>query len=623
MDIELIEIRDFLAATPPFDQLPPEALDALPEALELRYVRRGTQVLSIGDRNDRLHIVRSGAIDVTDKDGVLLARAGEGDIFGERSVLRGGEVHTNTRSIEDTLLYELPDEQFKALLREHKRFAYYYEPTDNVRLHEAVQPQLEADDSGFNLMATNVGDLLSRPAVQIGAEDSIREAAQIMSSQRVSSLLVERAGGGLAGIVTDRDLRTRCVAAGRSPDEPVHTIMTADPMHISVSSYAYEALLMMARNNVHHLPVLENGQLAGMVTANDLMHRRSASVVYLVSDIHKQKDVAGLTDSARHLPLLLRSMVEADATAHSIGHMFSSAGEAINVRLLTLAEQQLGPPPVPYVWLAAGSQARHEQTARSDQDNCLLLSDDYDAEQHGEYFEALARFVCDGLNECGYVYCPGEVMASNSEWRQPLKTWRGYFNRWVKTPQPKALMLASVFFDMRPLYGDTALFDQLQAHVLEQASDNRVFLAHMASNALQHSPPLGFFRGFVLVKGGAHGATLDLKHRGVVPITDLARVYALASGISAVNTQERLIDASGKGELSVSGSADLRDALEFVSTVRLRHQARQIRAGEPPDNFMPPQDLSGFERSHLKSAFAIVSTLQQALELRFQVASLG
>ena len=301
MDIELLEIRDFLAGLHPFDQLPPKVLDTLPGALVVRYARRGTPLLAIGDKNENLFIVRSGAVDVTDADGTLLARLGEGDTFGARSLLRGGDVISNARAIEDTLLYLLPGERFKTLLAEHKPFAYHYEPTETARLRDAVQVRVDPERSSFNLMATMVGDLLTRAPVMIGAHASIREAAQLMSEQRVSSLLVEDPAGGLAGIVTDRDLRNRCVAAGRPASDPVSSIMTPEPMHISSNAYAYEALLMMARSNVHHLPVLDDGEVKGMVTATDLLHRRSASAVYLVGSIHKQRDVAGLADAARQL----------------------------------------------------------------------------------------------------------------------------------------------------------------------------------------------------------------------------------------------------------------------------------------------------------------------------------
>ena len=217
------------------------------------------------------------------------------------------------------------------------------------------------------------------------------------------------------------------------------------------------------------------------------------------------------------------------------------------------------------------------------------------------------------------TYCPGDVMASNPKWRQPLAVWRSYFDKWIFNPQPKALMYASIFFDLQCVRGDAGLLESLQSEVLKKTRGNTIFLAYMTANALQFHPPLGIFKQFVLEKGGAEEKALNMKKRGIVPITDLARVYALSAGVNALNTRDRLEAASKAGVLSRSGMADLRDALEFIASVRLQHQSQQIRAGQTPDNFVPPEHLSSLERRHLKDAFDVVDTIQTAMESSNQV----
>ena len=276
-------------------------------------------------------------------------------------------------------------------------------------------------------------------------------------------------------------------------------------------------------------------------------------------------------------------------------------------------------PPVDYVWVAAGSQARNEQTAKSDQDNCLVLDNRYDPAQHGAYFKELARFVCDGLDACGYIYCPGEMMAMTDQWRQPQRVWADYFARWTSTPDPKALMLTCVFFDLRAVHGQSALLDDLRRDVLQRTQGNSLFLAHMVGNALQHQPPLGLFKGIATIRSGEHKGTVDLKHTGVVPIVDLARVYALAGGDNAVNTHDRLVGAAAGGAISEQSARDLRDALEFLAFTRIQHQARQITAGDKPDNYLRLDDLSNFERTQLKDAFTVVQSLQNVLSHRYRM----
>jgi CBS domain-containing protein len=357
-----------------------------------------------------------------------------------------------------------------------------------------------------------------------------------------------------------------------------------------------------------------------MVTATDVTEQHSTSAVFLAGDIHKQTSLQGLVAAAAKVKTLQKHLAAAGASAFSTGHIVTAITDALTTRLLHLAEMQFGPAPVDFAWVAAGSQARHEQTAKSDQDNCMVLDDAYDPAAHGSYFKQLATFVCDGLAACGYVHCPGEMMAMTDKWRQPQHHWAELFRQWVDTPEPMALMLTCVFFDVRVVAGRPDLLDTLRQRTLQRTRDNRLFLAHMVGNALTRQPPLGLFGGLTTLRSGEHKGALDLKHTGIVPIIDLARVYALAAGHPAVNTHERLAHAAESGEISPQGVRDLRDALEYLSLVRIRHQSRRIAAGFEADNFLRPEELSNFERSQLKDAFGVVKSIQDVLAQRYRMA---
>ncbi|WP_439518625.1 putative nucleotidyltransferase substrate binding domain-containing protein [Hydrogenophaga sp.] len=466
-------------------------------------------------------------------------------------------------------------------------------------------------------MSTPIRTLLRRAPVTVSPGLTIREAAMIMSEQRVSSVLIVEQEA-LFGLVTDRDLRNRVLATGLDPGRPIVDIATLAPLTIGVDQTAFDATLLMAQHNIHHLPVMESGRIAGMINATDLTEQHSTSAVYLAGDIHKQRTLEGLQQASGRIGRLQQTLAESGASAYNTGHVITAITDAITARLLQLAEVQLGPAPVDYVWVAAGSQARNEQSARTDQDNCLVLDDDFDEGLHGEYFKALATSVCDGLNACGFVHCPGEMMAMTDAWRQPRRRWADYFARWTGQPDPKSLMLTCVFFDMRAIQGKSELLEDLRDDVLQRTQGNSIFLAHLVSNALDHVPALGLFKGLSAQRSGEHKGTIDLKHNGIVPIVDLARVYALAGGHGAVNTHDRLVVAPSGGGISEQSARDLRDTLEFLGTLRLQHQARQMEQGVPPDNFLDPQEVSNFERTQLKDAFSVVQTLQSVLGQRFQ-----
>ena len=203
------------------------------------------------------------------------------------------------------------------------------------------------------------------------------------------------------------------------------------------------------------------------------------------------------------------------------------------------------------------------------------------------------------------------------KWRQPRQVWADHFTHWVQRPDAMALMLTSVFFDVRAVHGDAELLHGLRRDVLARTKANRLFLVHMVGNALKQRPPLGLFGQITTSRSGEHPRSVDLKHGGIVPIVDLARIYALAGGLDAVNTQDRLAVAASSGEVTAKAARDLGEALEFISTLRIDHQTRQIAAGEAPDNHLRLEELSTFERSTLKDAFGLVQQMQAVLGQRY------
>lgn len=616
MEIEELEIRDFIGAQRPFDQLPADALAATVEALTVRYVRRETDIPETEQGEAALSMVRNGAVELRADTDELLARLGEGDLLGYRASAHELAKSFHYVAIEDTLLYRLPASFVDRLCEEHSQIAWFLAPAGAGRLRDAVRHHDDSSDSPLNLTDTRLGDLLGREPVHLPPTASIRRAAEVMSEQKISSMLVVE-DGMLFGVLTDRDLRLRVIAAGLDYESPLSDVMTMAPVTAGVDTNAYEALLTMARHRIHHLPVVDGDRVAGVVTASDFIERHTTSSVYLAADIHRQDTVEALSDVAGRLPLLVRNLAAAGASAERTQRIVTGIADALAIRLLELAERKFGAPPVDYAWVVAGSQARGEFTIASDQDNALILDDAYDHVQDGSYFDALAHFVCDGLAQCGQPLCPGNVMATNPEWREPLSSWQARFAHWIDNPDPTALMHGCTFFDMRHLYGDVALSSALRRSLLERTRGNTIFLSHLTGNALSRQPPLGFFRNFVLSGGRDETGVLDLKHAGVVPIVELARVYALAGGIDEVSTRDRLKAAANTDELSDSGSRDLGDALTFLSDTRFRHQARQLEAGIEPDSLVAPDTLSRFERGHLKDAFAIVRSMQRSLAQRF------
>ena len=443
-----------------------------------------------------------------------------------------------------------------------------------------------------------------------------------MTEQSVSCVLVMSSAGlqaaEIQGIVTDRDLRTRVVAAGRNADETAaRDIMTAEPVTIGADDSVFEAMLVMLRRNIHHLPVVHHGHPIGLINLSDIIRYESHSSLYLVNRISNQTSVDGLKSLLRDLRGTCIRMVRDGATAHMIGSAISGIGRAFTQRLLELAEKKLGPPPVPYCFMVLGSMARDEQLLVTDQDNALVLDDSFDPIQHDSYFRALATFVSDGLAACGYSYCKGGVMATNEQWRQPLKVWRSYFDQWIEKPNPTTLLNSCIFFDLDGVFGKLELVQELKDLCARKASTHPVFLSAMARIALNRTPPLGFFRTFVVETDGQQKRIINLKGRGTAPLTDLIRIHALACGSTAQNSFDRMDAIARSKVIPPEALKQLRYALEFLSMVRIRHQADALEQGASLNNYIEPERFSSSERHNLKEAFQVLSNGQNFLRFRY------
>lgn len=600
MNHDLKKIITFLESVHPYDSLPRDELVRVAGFFSRREIPAESQIYDVGDTLEGLYLIKRGSIEVLDRNGALVSLLSARNSFGERGLLRDGLAVTKARAKTDSVILVLPVDEFHRLVDVAPPFSRFF---NRGRVAEPRNPEITT---------LKVSELIARKPLSCGPNDSVTEVARQMRDAHVSSLGVTE-NGHLLGIVTVRDLSNKVLAEGLDPRAPVRKVMTPDPISLPPSALGSDILHIMLEKRIGHLPIVENGRLVGMITQTDLTRFQAVSSAVLIRDVVSSDTVAEMAAVTARIPQLLVQLVGGNHSHEVVTRLITDIADAVTRRLLTLAEEEFGPPPVPYVWLACGSQGRQEQTGVSDQDNCLLL-DDAVTEAGMSYFHKLATFVSDGLNACGYVYCPGDMMATSERWCQPMRVWRDYFRGWINKPSPEAQMLASVMFDLRPIGGTAVgLFQELQAETLENASRNSIFVAHMIVNSLKHAPPLGLIRGFATIRSGEHRNHIDMKHNGVVPVADLARVYALQGRLTVANTRARLLAAEDAGVISASGARDLTEAYDLIATMRLENQLHLVKSGRKPDNFLAPSDLSDFERSHLRDAFVVVRTMQSAL----------
>lgn len=625
MQAEILEVMRFLQDHAPFAELPEDTQGFVAHQTEISYVRAGQEILNYGDPINDLYLVRSGAVETYRRSGDLYNRLDRGDTFGHFGLFMNRKVRYPVKAIEDTLLYCIPADLFDELCDRYDFFSDFFESDGTDLLRQAISQRAEGND----LTTVKVKSLICREAVSVTIDSDIPEIARTMTEERVSSILVtdpdkpiatdpDDDDGQVVGIITDRDLRTRVLAQGRPLTTRAGDIMSADMVIIDDNAYVFEAMLTMLRQNVHHLPIVHRSKPIGVIALSDIVQHESQNSLLFVRSILSQNGVEDLAELSQQLPNVFSRMVNEDANSHMIGSAMAVIGRAFKQRLLELAEEKFGPPPVPYCFLALGSMARDEQLIVTDQDNAIILDNGFEADKHDEYFRQLAEFVCDGLAQCGYRYCDGGIMANNPEWRLTVKQWQQQFSDWIDNPSPKALLHSSIFFDLDGVHGKLKWAKQLSNFISKKAKHAPKFLAYLARNSLNRTPPLGFFKGFVMEQDGEHKNSINLKRRGTAPLSDVIRVHALAIGSRAQNSFERLDDIKDSNLLPPGKARDLSDALEYIAMVRIRHQALDIENAIEPDNNIEPDNLSTFERRNLKEAFQVLDKAQAFLKFRYQ-----
>lgn len=597
----LATLAEFLESVPPYDNLQAEERERIAKQLSRRRYQVGEYVYQLGDPLPGVYILKSGEVETTDQHGAVVSRLAPRSTFGERGFLRNSNAATTARATQQSIVLKLPAAEFRRLLASFPSVQRFFQrPASPVSRSADISTQ-------------RVADLISRAPLSCAPTTTVAEAARLMREHHVSSLGVTGDDGRmLLGILTIRDLADRVLAEGRDANTPVQEVMSEVLAHLAPESLGSDVLHLMLEHKIGHLPVLERGRFVGMVTQTDLTRFQATTAAAVMREITDAKHVGDMMRAAARTPALLVQLVAANQAHEVVTRLITDVSDTITRRLLVLAEQELGSPPVPYLWLACGSQGRQEQSGVTDQDNCLFLDDSIQPEDM-PYFAQLAKKVSDGLHACGYVYCPGQMMATNPRWCQPVRVWRDYFHSWAVTHEPASQMLASVMFDLRPISGAARLYRDLQAETLEKAARNSIFLAHMTANSLKRTPPLGLIRGFSTVRSGPYRNHIDMKHHGVIPVTDLARIYALQGRITDVNTRARLVAALDAGIVSQAGGRDLIDAYDAIAMLRLQNQAAMVKQGREIGNYLAPAELSDFERNALRNAFIVVRTMQSSI----------
>jgi CBS domain-containing protein len=629
-------IRTLLDSIPPFDRLPADERESILADVSIEYYKSGEVILEQGSSGHRhLYVVESGVVRLMDVEMQrLIDKCGEGDVFGSFGLVKGGSAIYQAKAVEPTVCALLKGERFQQLYDRYEDFAAFF---DNDAARYVRHLGREMDVTGSHLLfSKRLNQLVHRKLVRCSPDTSAQQAARIMRRERVDSILVTHEGK-LAGIMTDGDLRNKLVARAQPVETAVRRLMTTPVVTVSSEASLFEAMMTMLNRQVTRLVITQRTDGAetplGILTDRDVAHFRGQDPVATIQRIQHAPSVSELVNirvaTSEQLLRLHRQGVQPEMVHGIMSVMYDS----LAVRVLELAEKELRARhaevrvDLPWVWLRLGSGGRREMALNSRQHNALLYANptsEEEAARTEQWFALLASRANEALASCGFTM--SEFVARESRWRQSLRQWKRLYREWILQSDEHALDVAPIFFDLRGVYGEAKLVEELKRDVVDalnvQALDpDRGFLALMASNALRNKPPLSFLRRFILDRSGEHRHTFDIRERGIQPVVSAARVLALEIRcLDSLSTLERLraaADAIPDMSRIVESSIE---AYRFLVDFRLEDQLRSFEAGEPPKNRIDPMALPRVQQNLLRSAFATVAELQEAVKNRYVVA---
>ncbi|MFC3879551.1 DUF294 nucleotidyltransferase-like domain-containing protein [Algoriphagus namhaensis] len=639
-------VSEFLKRYPPFSFLSEEDLEQVASEVQVSYFAKDELLFRQGQPAEaHFFVLKEGSIVLLEEKGErseIKEVCDEGDVFGVLALLGERPYVLSARSDEESLVYCIPVSTFREILDRNGKVAMYFAAgfaAGQVVVRASTVPagkpkamfRNESRDHSLLIFSDESQVKYSKEVLTCPVELSIRDAAQQMTEKQVSSIVIVDDEKFPLGIVTDKDLRAKVLARGFSSQEKIARIMSSPVLTRKPESDFSELYLTMIKNRLHHLILTEDGTpqspVKGILSDHDVllsMGNSPAVLIHGLMNTFDPKEMHGIRDRAEDM---LRYYLENEVAMDFVASVMTEVNDVIIRQAVSKAKQDLakdfpGFDQLKFCFLSLGSEGREEQLLRTDQDNAIVYQDVSEAqkEQAQEYFLKLGTAIVEVLLTCGFASCPGNIMASNPEWVQPLSQWKKYFSDWILTPTNKALTSASIFFDFRRIVGSAELEEQMSQHIHEEIQKKQVFLSFLAKNALMNPPPLGFFKGFMVEKSGEHKNQFDIKARAMMPLADLARLLVLSHGLVGVNNTFKRFEKLA--ELEPKNASLYQEAGEAYE-ILMRMRALEGLKNKSSGRFIQPDSLGKLQRQLLKSTFSPISDLQELAEVRFQVDYLG
>lgn len=621
-------IAEFIQLYPPFDQLTESELTNVARSIHVEYHGPSECIFKEGSSTTSFfYVVRKGSVRIHHEDHhqSLVDLCDEGDVFGVRPLLANEAYLASASTVEETLLYAIPVETGIEILKSNPEVSLYL-----ARGYASGMPMSREQrrTSVIDLkMNTDVPDEVgvsgSNYVVSCSPSTTVQEASIKMDQANVASIIVVDPNGCPLGIMTDSDLRRKVVSKALNLQTSISEIMAQPVLTVKKNITHSEALIAMMKYGIHHLCITENGKTntaaIGVIAERDLMLDQGLHPAVLMKFIRLAKSQTELISYRTKLDALLDKYREREAPIDHVTKIAATVNDSIVERSIQIFEELNGKAPMKYCWISLGSMGRLEQILKTDQDHALILEKTPDHTEE-TYFRQMGEYVSHTLEKWGLSEDIAGISAANSTYGVSLNEWKHRFTTWLRTPEPESILNSSIFFDLRPVAGQEALGLQLKQHILASIDHNGLFFPMMANDALKISPPLSFFRQFIVEKNGEHKDEFDLKKRALLPFCDIARILSLHAGfIESSNTMMRFEYLALQEESNRHLFNEASNAYGWLLKLRWTKGTLQGDGGR----YINLQNLSKRERQRMRDIFGLLSDLEQIVKVRFQTDRIG
>ncbi|RME37608.1 MAG: CBS domain-containing protein, partial [Deltaproteobacteria bacterium] len=626
-----------LKDTKPFDHLPEAAIKELEQAAQIKTYPSHVHIFGQNDPSTGyLYIVRKGLVEIvaTTPGGVemVVDLRSDGSFFGGTPIFTGEPYTAGARTAKETECFLIPAETIRKIAQAHPEVDQYFTRAiySRVRSLYADMVSEQAQSALTQVEAypfkKRLSEIMASPVITCRPEDTIRHIAKTMARKKIGAVVISDSSNRVQGIITQSDMVNKVLARDQVDCDHLKAedIMTRNPKVMEPTAYMYEAATFMMAHRIKHLPLVENGELVGIISLRDLMRYRSQKSMLLVGSIQEAKTLEQLKQAKQEIVKVAKGLMSETRAPFETMEILSYIHHRILQRGFELVLEQvkaegLVPPPIRYCFIIMGSGGRKEMLLGPDQDNGFIYEDfpDEMVEEVDAFFVPFAERLVQAYAEIGYPLCNGKVMANNPLWRGRLKDWKQRITQWIEVPEPQRVRYSTIFFDFMPLMGEASLVEDLRDIVHQLIRENQVFLYHLMELDFQHKVPLSLLGRFVVEKDEEIKGKLSLKQAGSIFIVDCVRIFMLENGFDAVTTLDRLEELVRRNVFTQDTAEHLKAALEAFTFLRLRNEIELVEKGEKPSHYLDPYALSKIEQDLLKEAFRAAGKLQDSTKRHF------